>query len=264
MNAAANERMILEQDLRSAQESKQFELYYQPKVDSINEEIIGVEALIRWNHPQQGLVAPDKFIPIAEETGLIRTLGKWVLDEACRQLAVWHEQGIVSIKMAVNLSPKQLRDPQIVKHLQECLTKHNIDAGDFELEVTETAAMANAEQAIELMKQIRAVGVELAIDDFGTGYSSLAYLKLFPIQTLKLDRTFVRDIEEDENDAAICKATIALAHNMGMKVVAEGVETQAQKEFLTSHHCDILQGYLFSRPVPADEATKLLTTPSSH
>lgn len=264
MNAAANERMILEQDLRSAQESKQFELYYQPKVDSINEEIIGVEALIRWNHPQQGLVAPDKFIPIAEETGLIRTLGQWVLDEACRQLAVWHEQGIVSIKMAVNLSPKQLRDPQIIKHLQECLTKHNIDAADLELEVTETAAMANAEQAIELMKQIRAVGVELAIDDFGTGYSSLAYLKLFPIQTLKLDRTFVRDIEEDENDAAICKATIALAHNMGMKVVAEGVETEAQKEFLTSHHCDILQGYLFSRPVPAGEATKLLTTPSSH
>jgi diguanylate cyclase (GGDEF)-like protein/PAS domain S-box-containing protein len=260
LNAAAQERFALERDLRVALERGQYEVYYQPKIETCGGRVSGVEALIRWNHPQKGLIPPDRFIPIAEETGLIEAIGLWVLDEACRQLALWRGQGFASLKMAVNLSPRQLRDPNLVGELQQILTKHHIIDGELELEVTETSAMANAEQAIEQMHAIRATGVELAIDDFGTGYSSLAYLKLFPIQTLKLDRTFVRDIEVDENDAAICMATIALAHTLGLKVVAEGVETEAQRAFLASYDCDSLQGYLFSRPLPAAEITEYLKT----
>jgi diguanylate cyclase (GGDEF)-like protein/PAS domain S-box-containing protein len=252
MNANVQERLLIERDLRSALEQNQFVLYYQPKIEADDGRVSGVEALIRWIHPERGLVPPDKFIPIAEETGLIEEIGEWVLDEACHQLTLWKEQGWL-LKMAVNLSPKQLRSSRLVASLQASMEKHHIVAGELELEVTETAAMANAEYAIKQMHAIRAVGVELAIDDFGTGYSSLAYLKLFPIQTLKLDQTFVRDIEVDENDAAISMATISLAHNLGLKVVAEGVETEAQRTFLTSHRCDILQGYLFSRPLPADQ-----------
>ena len=258
MNAAAHERFVLERDLRVALERGEYEVYYQPKIETGSGRVSGVEALIRWNHPHKGMIPPDRFIPIAEETGLIEAIGLWVLDEACRQLALWREQGLGSLKMAVNLSPRQLRDIKLVDGLKQILTKHQIEEGELELEVTETAAMANAEQAIDQMHAIRATGVELAIDDFGTGYSSLAYLKLFPIQTLKLDRTFVRDIEEDENDAAICMATIALAHTLGLTVVAEGVETEAQRDFLASYDCDSLQGYLYSRPLPAAEITEYL------
>ena len=258
LNEASHEYLELERDLRGALEQQQFELYYQPKVEAKSGRVSGVEALIRWNHPQRGVVSPDKFIPIAEETGLIEALGSWVFETACSQLAAWRQLGITSVKMAVNLSPRQLRDPRLVENLKNTMATHHICEGDLELEVTETAAMANAEHAIQQMNAIRTVGAGLAIDDFGTGYSSLSYLKLFPIQTLKLDRTFVRDIETDENDAAICIATISLAHNLGMKVVAEGVETEAQQAFLSSHQCDTLQGYLFSRPAPAAEITEYL------
>ena len=257
-NNAAHERMMLEHGLRAALEKNQFELYYQPKVEAVDGRISGVEALIRWNHPEHGLVMPDKFISIAEEAGLIGSIGDWVLNEVCRQHEIWREQEGVSLKMAVNLSPEQLRDPSMVDRLRETMAKYHIAGDELELEITETAVMSDAEHAIEQMEAIRTAGVCLAIDDFGTGYSSLALLKSFPIQTLKLDRAFVRDIEKDENDAAICLATISLAHDLGLKAVAEGVETEEQKEFLKSHKCDSLQGSLFSRPLPADEVIEYI------
>jgi EAL domain-containing protein (putative c-di-GMP-specific phosphodiesterase class I) len=257
MNAVAQERLALERDLRVALEKRQFELYYQPKVDAISGMVTGVEALLRWHHSLRGIVSPDNFIQVAEDCALIDGIGSWVLEEACRQLSVWRSQGL-ELQMAVNLSPKQLHNHSFLARLVEIMARHKIVEGELELEITETAAMANAEFAIEQMKAMRAIGVELAIDDFGTGYSSLSYLKLFPIQTLKLDRAFVRDIEVDENDATICMATIALAHNLGLRVVAEGVETMAQKQFLSLHECDSLQGYLFSRPLPAEQITDFL------
>jgi len=258
MNASAGERLALERDLRAALAEGQFELHYQPQMCTLDSRVCGVEALVRWRHPQRGLIPPLKFIPIAEETGMIEALGEWVLDEACRQLALWRQQGIASLRMAVNLSAHQLRSPTLVERVRAIMAKHGIGHGDLELEVTESAAMDNPERAIGQLKALRELGVELAIDDFGTGYSSLAYLKLLPIQTLKLDQTFVRDIESDENDAAISAATLALARNLGLKVVAEGVETEGQRAFLAAHQCDFLQGYLFSKPLPAAEATAFL------
>lgn len=257
MNATVTQRLNLENDLRVALDQQQFELYYQPKIDTCNGKVIGVEALVRWNHPERGLVPPDEFIPVTEESGMIIELGDWVLDQACYQLSLWKQQGFM-LKMAVNLSFKQLGDSDFLNRLRDIVEKHNIDEGELELEITETAAMSNAEHAIKQMKAIRIAGVDLSIDDFGTGYSSLSYLKLFPIQSLKLDRTFVRDIEESEDDASICITTISLAHNLGLKIVAEGVETEAQRAFLSLHQCDILQGYLFSRPLPVYEITEYL------
>jgi diguanylate cyclase (GGDEF)-like protein/PAS domain S-box-containing protein len=257
-NKIAHERMTLEYDLRVALEKEQFELHYQPKIDTLNGNISGLEALVRWNHPERGLLMPDKFISIAEETGLIEPIGDWVLNEACRQSNLWRCQEGISLNMSVNLSPKQLRDPKLVNRLQEIMKKYQIGENELELEITENSVMTNTEQAIKQMIAIREAGVYLAIDDFGTGYSSLAYLKSFPIQVLKIDRTFVRDIEEDEDDAAICRATISLSHDLGLKVVAEGVETEAQRDFLISHKCDTLQGYLFSRPLPSDEILKYI------
>lgn len=258
MNQAASERLGLERDLRAAIARGQLELHYQPKVATGDGGVVGVEALARWPHPRLGHIPPEKFIALAEETGLIESLGLWVLDSACRQLAAWREQGIAGVGMAVNLSAHQLRAPALVEQVRDAMARHGIGAGELELEVTESVAMNNPARAIDQLKALRDLGVDLAIDDFGTGYSSLAYLKLLPIQTLKLDRTFVRDIESDENDAAISAATLALAHNLGLRVVAEGVETEAQRRFLAAHQCDVLQGYLFSPPLPAEAATAYL------
>ncbi len=257
MSDEVREGMTLERDLRLALERDEFSLHYQPKIEASDGRISGVEALLRWHHPERGMVSPDTFIPIAEESNLITSLGSWVLEQACLQLEQWRNQGL-AVTMAVNLSPKQFSDPKLVGELTTLMDRHTIAHGELELELTETAAMTNAEQAIESMRSIRALGIGLAIDDFGTGYSSLAYLKSFPIQTLKLDRSFVRDIGKDENDTAISKATISLAHSLGLRVVAEGVETEQQRQFLIDHQCDMLQGYLFSRPLPAEEATQLL------
>lgn len=258
LNTAAHERMEMERDLRFALEQHQFNLHYQPKIGARDGRLNGVEALLRWQHPERGRIPPDKFIPVAEETGLIQELGLWVLDEACHQLATWREEGVFGVQMAVNLSIEQLRNPGLIGQLKAIMDRHDIAAGELQLEVTETAAMAQPEQAIVALNAIRELGVELAIDDFGTGYSSLAYLKSFPIQTLKLDRAFVSDIEHDENDAAICAATISLAHNLGLKVVAEGVETEAQRAFLITHRYDTLQGYLICPPLPPERLTPAL------
>lgn len=255
LNAAAAERMVIEHELHAALQQRQFEVYYQPQVNAIDGQIRCVEALVRWHHPRLGFVAPDKFIPIAEESGLIDPLGDWVLAEACRQLAVWHAAGLDSLKVAVNLSARQLRNRGLVDRVRELMTRYRLGEDVLELEITESAAMEEPALTIDLLSRLRDLGVRLAIDDFGTGYSSLAYLKRLPIHTLKLDRIFVRDIETDPNDAVICRSAIALAHSLGLQLVAEGVENAAQRDFLASHGCDMLQGYLFGKPSPAMEWT---------
>jgi diguanylate cyclase (GGDEF)-like protein/PAS domain S-box-containing protein len=254
LNEAAGERLQLERELRVAIEQNQFELHYQPQfvADSANfDRPFAVEALIRWRHPKRGLIPPIRFIPIAEETGMIEVIGDWVLHEACRQLALWKTEDIGPRRIAVNLSAHQLRNPKLVSNVAKVLENCGLQHGELELEITESVAMSDPAGAIEKLQALRALGVTLAIDDFGTGYSSLAYLKRLPIQVLKLDREFVRDIETDENDAAISAATITLAHSLGLKVVAEGIETEGQSRFLREHRCDFLQGYLYGRPEPA-------------
>ncbi len=251
MNEVANERLLLERDLHHALDRQQLELYYQPQVNAHDQTLVGVEALLRWHHPERGLVSPLTFIPIAEDSGQIIQIGYWVLEEACRQRAAWREAGMENISIAVNLSAHQLRSSTLVSHVQQLLEQYQLKSGDLEIEITESTVMVDPQQAIERLNALRKLGVHLSIDDFGTGYSSLAYLKLLPINMLKLDRAFVKDLEVDENDAAICKATIALAHNLGLQVVAEGVENEAQSTFLRQLNCDYFQGYLFGKPEPA-------------
>jgi diguanylate cyclase (GGDEF)-like protein/PAS domain S-box-containing protein len=258
MNAAASERLELENDLHQALRIGQIYLCYQPQVRARDGSVFGVEALARWRHPLLGDVSPLKFIPVAEESGMIEALGSWVLEEACRQLGVWRAEGVGDIRMAVNLSAQQLRSPGLVQSVGAALKRHGLNGGDLELEITESVAMENPERAIDQLQALRDLGIQLAIDDFGTGYSSLAYLKRLPIQVLKLDRTFVRDIETDPSDAAISAATLALAHNLGLKVIAEGVETEAQRDYLIQRQCDFMQGFLFSKPLPADEALQFI------
>jgi len=258
MNRAAVERLRLDHDLRVALDERQFELHYQPQIDARTGDVVGVEALVRWRHPSDGLVSPLKFIPVAEETGLILPLGEWVLDEACRQLREWRDDGLSGLTMAVNLSAHQLRSPNLIAYVAEVLHRHGLNGHDLELEVTESVAMDNPEASIGRLKDLRNLGIHLSIDDFGTGYSSLSYLKLLPIHTLKLDRSFVRDIETDANDVAICTATISMAHNLGLSVVAEGVENAAQQNLLLSHRCDFLQGFLFSKPVQGADASSFI------
>lgn len=251
MTARAAERLELERDLRVAIEAEQFELFYQPQVRTVDHTLCGVEAMIRWHHPERGLIGPALFIGLVEETGLILPIGRWVIAQACRQRALWRAQGIDQLRVAVNVSAHQLRDPELVQQVSQAMQANQLREGDLELEVTESVAMSDPQAAITQLQGLRALGITLAIDDFGTGYSSLAYLKRLPIQVLKLDREFVRDIESDPNDAAISAATLALAHSLGLQVVAEGVETQAQRDFLAQHQCDVLQGYLFGRPESA-------------
>ena len=258
MQEEATRRMMLEKDLRVALEANQFLLHYQPQLDLRTGTIVGVEALVRWQHPERGMVSPLDFIPIAEETGLIAPLGDWILCEACRQLAKWREHGLRTIRMSVNLSASQFADGGLGERINGLLTASNISPANFDLEITESMSMGSPLEAIENMKSLRGHGMSLSIDDFGTGYSSLAYLKLFPIQTLKIDRSFVKDIETDVNDADICDVTVLLAHKLGMTVVAEGVETEAQLKYLLSIGCEKIQGYFISKPLPGDKAEQFI------
>jgi diguanylate cyclase (GGDEF)-like protein/PAS domain S-box-containing protein len=254
MNVIASERLELETDLRQALRDGDLHLVYQPQVSAADGRCIGVEVLARWHHPRLGDIPPLRFIPIAEESGLIETLGEWVLDEACRQLSAWRAEGIDSLRIAVNLSAHQLRSPDLVASVAALLQRHGLTGHDLQLEITESVAMEDPDCCIGYLQALRDIDIELAIDDFGTGYSSLAYLKRLPIQVLKLDRAFVRDIETDPSDAEISAATLALAHNLGLKVTAEGVETEAQRDYLLQHRCDFMQGFLFSKPLTAGEA----------
>ncbi|MBW7903157.1 MAG: EAL domain-containing protein [Rhodocyclaceae bacterium] len=252
MQADIARRAAVERELEVALEKGQFILHYQPQVDLRDGRVLGVEALVRWQHPTRGLVFPGEFIPLAEETRLIIPLGRWILDEACRQLRRWHDEGLRGLSMSVNLSAAQFQEDGLPARVQRAVERSGLPADRLHLEITESMAMHNPAENIVVMEALVGIGVKLAIDDFGTGYSSLAYLKLFPIDTIKIDRSFVKDIESNENDAAICEMTMLLAQKLGKRVVAEGVETPAQLAFLSGIGCQSVQGYLFSKPIAAD------------
>jgi diguanylate cyclase (GGDEF)-like protein/PAS domain S-box-containing protein len=252
------ERLMLETSLRHALERNEFFLHYQPKKDLATGQITGVEALLRWDHPELGLVLPAQFIPLAEDTGLIVPIGKWVLETACAQNMAWQRQGLLPMCMAVNLSTRQFADENLLKDIAVALQESGLAPEFLELEITESMVMPNAEQAIKLLAAIKQMGVRLAIDDFGTGYSSMALMKRFPIDTLKIDRSFIREISLNAEDNAIAEAIIGMGKALGLTIVAEGVETPEQETFLRDHGCDEIQGYYFSKPVSPDEFAELL------
>lgn len=260
MNAMAWQRLTLETSLRHALERDEFVLYYQPKVDLASGKIIGMEALLRWQSPERGLVPPGEFIGLLEETGLMLPVGEWVLRSACKQGALWVKSGFSSVRIAVNLSALQFRQADLSGMVQGICNETGLDLGlgTLELELTESLIMKNADEAAVTLNKLHGMGVNLAIDDFGTGYSSLSYLKRFPISTLKIDQSFICDLPDNEDDVAIVTAIVALGHSMGLKVIAEGVETFEQQHALKAMKCDEIQGYLYSRPVPAAEMTRLL------
>jgi diguanylate cyclase (GGDEF)-like protein len=257
MNPHSLERLGLETALRRALERNEFFLNYQPKVDLRTGAVTGVEALLRWKHAELGMISPAKFIPIAEETGLIEPIGAWVLREACAQSARWHAAGL-GVRVAVNLSARQFRNQRLAREIRACLAGAALDPRLLEIELTESMVMQNPTEAAEMLRELKSMGLTLSIDDFGTGHSSLAYLKRFPLDSVKIDRSFVKDIPGDPEDVAIVEAVVALAQSLRLRVVAEGVETEEQRQHLRKVGCDELQGYLASKPLPADEATAFL------
>jgi diguanylate cyclase (GGDEF)-like protein len=258
LDTRVSERLGLQNRLREAIEAGELVVHYQPQVSALTGAICGMEALVRWQHPEYGLVFPARFIPFAEECGLIVPLGNWVLREACRQNRAWHDEGLSDFPMAVNLSVIQLQDGNMLGEVRRILDETGLEARFLELELTESQLMQNTEMLITTLGKIREMGVKIAIDDFGSGYSSLNYLKRLPADRLKVDYSFVRDIINDPASASICRAIIAIAHNLRMGVVAEGVETQAQATYLARHYCESLQGFLICRPAPAEEISALL------
>ncbi|MDD2905733.1 MAG: EAL domain-containing protein [Sulfurimonas sp.] len=258
MTALAFERVVMESSLRMAIKEQQFVVYFQPQYNISQNAIIGMEALIRWKHPSLGLVAPSKFIPIAEESGLIIEIDQIVMKLAMKQFALWYAQGLNPGVLSLNLAMKQLGEKYFIEMLLETMHGIGFKPEWLELEVTEGQVMNNPDASIEKLKKISDIGVELAIDDFGTGYSSLAYLKKMPLNKLKIDRSFVKDLPDDEEDAAITKAIIALGKSLNLKLIAEGVETQGQRDFLAEHGCDAIQGYFYAVPMPAEEIILLL------
>ena len=263
MTKTAFEKVIMENSLRVAIEEKQFQVYYQPQYDATQERIVGMEALVRWIHPHVGIVSPMEFIPIAEENGLIIPIDKIVMKEAMCQFSQWYQQGLKPGKLALNLSMKQLADNSFMTYLHTTMKACDFDPLWLELEITEGEMMKNPEQSIKKLKRLSKLGIEIAIDDFGTGYSSLSYLKKLPLHKLKIDQSFIRDIPDDSDDVAITKAIIAIAKSLNLKLIAEGVETQAQKEFVVKHQCNLIQGYLYSKPLNKSEMEKLLKQSSS-
>jgi len=259
MNLRTRDLLIMEGNLRKAMEENQLQVFYQPQFDLRNGKLVGFEALLRWNHPEHGMVSPGEFIPLAEETGLIVPLGHWVLQTVCRQARDWQIQGYAPVRFAVNISAREFRQPDFIDHVDAVLEESELDPHWLELEITETIAMRNFEDTIMTLTDLKIRGVHLAIDDFGTGYSSLGYLKRFPISKLKIDQSFVRDIDRDQNDAAIAGSIIALGRNMNMEIIAEGVETEEQSRLLREKGCHLGQGFLFSPAVPAEEALAFLT-----
>jgi len=253
MNAELQRRRELEEDLRGAIAGEQLELHYQPKLDLASGRITGMEALVRWTHPRHGFISPVEFIPIAEASKLIVPLGNWVLREACRQTKAWNNMWADPVKVAVNLSCIQLRDPNLLADLQAALSQTGLDPAYLELEITETVAMDDAVGAIEIFHAISALGIALAIDDFGTGYSSLSYLKNLPVHRIKIDKAFIDDIDDSENSGTIARAVSTMGQSFGMQVTAEGVEEAFQMNYLYGIHCQEVQGYFVSKPLPSDE-----------
>lgn len=263
MNDRAVERQSIEAELRLALKRREFLLYYQPKVDLASGRVLGVEALLRWQHPERGLLLPVHFVAIAEECGLIVPIGRWVLGEACAQAYAWREAGLQRITMAVNSSAIEFRAKDFVDNLRGILGATSIDPGSLELELTESVLMQNIESTESVLYAVAGLGVKLAIDDFGTGYSSLSYLSRFPINTLKIDQSFIREISSSQDDSTIVGAIISMGRNLRRRVIAEGVETREQYEFLLSQHCDEGQGEYFSRPLPASDIASLLKAGAS-
>ena len=258
MNAKAPELFMLENSFHDGLKNNEFVLYYQPKFNIITHEIVGLEALIRWHHPTMGLVSPALFIPIAEETGFIAKIGTWVLETACHQLVDWHRQGFLPLSMSVNLSAQQFYQPSLLADLAMVLQRTKVSPETLELEITETVTVANVELTIQLLQQVQDMGIRIAMDDFGTGYSSLNYLKQLPLDTLKIDQSFIRDLKPHTKDQEIVRAVIALARGLELDIVAEGVDKEEQIDILQALDCNIVQGYYFSHPLTATQMTEML------
>jgi EAL domain-containing protein (putative c-di-GMP-specific phosphodiesterase class I) len=258
MHARVLERQSLQGSLRHALGRHEFLLHYQPKISLESGEIIGVEALIRWMHPDRGLVPPSQFVPIAEECGLILPIGRWVLLEACRQARAWRDLGLRAVPVAVNVSAVEFLAKDFLSGVRAALIATGVEPRNLELELTESVLIVDAESTIDTLHALKAIGVQLAVDDFGTGYSSFSYLRRFPLDALKIDRSFVRDITVDPNDATIVSAMIGIGKSLRQRVIAEGVETREQLDFLQSQGCGEGQGYYFSRPVVAEQFAELL------
>lgn len=263
LNAADAAKLAIESELHLALQNEEFELYYQPQLNVNSGLIVGAEALIRWNHPSRGRVPPNDFIPVAEQSGFIMELGDWVLNQACKQNKLWQMQGLPKIRMSVNLTSKQFAQTNLVSLVKHALYSNNLNVEHLDLEITETAAMVDVKQTLTTLNELRSLGLSLSVDDYGTGYSSLSYLKDFPIQTLKIDQSFIRDMTRVPKNMAIVKSTIILGHHLNLNVIAEGVENAEELAFLKAEGCNAYQGYLFSPPVPADQFAKLLANHGS-
>lgn len=257
LNLLVSERVNLRNELQKAIEAEDFELYYQPQFDGRSGRIVGMEALLRWHHPQRGFISPEEFIPVAEDTGQIIPLNLWVLDTACRQVKQLGERGVAVPSVAVNISSVQFQRSNFVETIQAVLQKHDLNAGQLELEITETVLLNNADRAIETLQRIKALGVRIVIEDFGAGFSSLNYLKRLPIDKVKIDHAIVKDVISDRHDAAITQGIISMAHHLQLAVIAEGVETESQVAFLMKSHCDAFQGYYFAKPMPFAEVESM-------
>jgi diguanylate cyclase (GGDEF)-like protein len=258
MNDQMVERLTLERGLRLALERQELFLVYQPQMDICTGAVVGVEALLRWQHPELGLVPPDKFIRIAENAGLIVPIGEWVLENACAQARKWQDEGLQALKIAVNVSAVQFRQDGFRDHIRRVLRETGISSQHLELELTESLLLSNADVMFSVLRELKEMGLSLAIDDFGTGYSSLSYLRQFPVSKLKIDRSFIQDVAINPDDAAITAAIIGMAKNLNLRVIAEGVENEAQLGFLRTYECDEIQGYYFSRPQTAEKVAEML------
>jgi len=258
LNSRTRERLLLETHLRKALERDQLRLHYQPQIDLFSGKMVGMEALMRWAHPEWGMISPGEFIPLAEETGMIVAFGEWALRTACKQGVDWQKKGHPAVRVSVNISARQFRHGKLVQTISEILRETGFEPGLLELEITESMVMDNVEEAILTMEKITSLGVNLAIDDFGTGYSSLQYLQRFPVRRLKIDRSFIQGSADDPHHAAITSAVIALSKTLDMKVVAEGVEMMKHLDFLLTRECDLGQGYLFAPPLPPEEISQAL------
>jgi EAL domain-containing protein (putative c-di-GMP-specific phosphodiesterase class I) len=260
MNAQSKERIKMESNLRKALDNDEFELHYQPKINAETHKLVGMECLLRWNHPEIGSVPPAAFIPAAEELGLIVPIGEWVLKEACQTTSEWIKSGYKNLKLSVNVSPKQFNEINLRKSIASAIRSSGLDPQNLVLEITESMLMGDVEHYITLLQHIVDLGVGFSLDDFGTGYSSLSYLRKFPIDELKIDRSFLTNVPEINEDNSIVKAIISMAHSLGLNLIAEGVESAEQLDFLRQHNCNVIQGFYYSKPLSKDDFTEFLSS----